>query len=441
MPSSTSCKSISPQASNIQPNTATARKSTASKDKHGVSSLLSLFSLFTLIAVSFLHLRIPRLLELSQVSSRPALLTVTHGGLGNQIYVLLEAMMLARQAGFIFVPPSIPPRHIQGIPHSSKDHPADKFWDLKLMSRFTTTSQQPPSCAHGITNAFLLQRGKKLVEAQISSGLLHLACDLDPNQTQPISVRECGETALRKVLIKQIYLDHSLAGDDSLLEELRQIREGCVVIDGPSYTFSGEIANNYLYSLLHYVEASEYVQELMRKLWKPGMTVFHLRYDEHNCDTNRTNVCIRRKLEPRKNDTMVYVPVGGLVNAILRKMHAEKSTSIYVAASPYVPTRILKPLLQRLAKDIEVVERFQASDEAIVNFVERELAINAQVFIGDFGSTWSGNVYYKRRTMGKKSAWSCKVVGLCTDLAFHTLNGKLNNPHWFEKMYNISHSE
>lgn len=438
MPRSNSLTPTSRQLSHMKPNTTTRLKSTARTGKYGVSLFMSLFSLFALIAISYLHFTFLRVQENEKNSSLPALLTVTHGGVGNQIYVMLEAMILARRAGFIFVPPPIPPRHMPGIMHSSEDHPPEKFWNLKLMSRFTTTSQQPRSCARGITNAFLLQRGKKLGEAKISSRLLHLACHLDFNQTQPKSVQKCGETALRKALIKQVYLDLSLTGDDSLLKELRQIRNGCVAIDGPSYTFSGEMAQSYLHSLLHYVEASEYVKGLMRKLWKPDMTVFHLRYDEHNCDANRTNVCIRQKLEPRKNDTMVYVPLGGLVYGILRKMYTEKSTSIYVAASPYVPKRILEPLLKRLAEDVKVVERFQAADEAIVNFVERELAINAQVFIGDFGSSWSRTVYYKRRTMGKKSAWSCKVMGLCPDLAIHHPDGKLNNPHWFEKTYNIT---
>ncbi|PXF44239.1 hypothetical protein BWQ96_06020 [Gracilariopsis chorda] len=394
--------------------------------------VLAVFALCLLIA-HHLPLSIPH-------SHQPALLTVTHGGIGNQIYFLLQALILARQTGLVLVPPTIPARRLPRFPHRSEEHPAQNFWDLGVMARFAPLSEQlPSSCRRGITHVYLVRRGAgKLLP---SSRLLQIVCQMAGDKQPSETVGQCADRAMSRISVHRHHMKFSTAGDPALVHELRQLRDACVIVDGHSFSFSGHRAHQYVYSVLHYVEAAPIVKEMMRNSWASRMTLLHLRYDEHECDTEHGGVCIRRKLNIGSNDTVVYVTPSALVGAVVRKMRSANSTSLYIAASPYVPPQTMASLENEFQAHIRVLPRVGGLDEAMENFVERELAINAHVFVGDFASTWSGTVYFKRRTMGKVSDWSCVLVDQCQDLGYYEDKERLNAPEWFEKEENLLQSE
>lgn len=300
------------------------------------------------------------------------------------------------------------------------------------MARFARVSEKlPASCRGGITDVYLVRRGAgKLLP---SSRLLQIVCQMGGDKRPDETVGDCGDRAMSRISVHRHHLKFSVSGDGSLVRELRQVRDGCVIVDGHSFSFSGHVAHEYVHSVLHYVEAAPVVKEMMRNSWRSRMTVLHLRYDEHECDSEHDGVCLRRKLTSGANDTVVYVAASALVTAVVRKMRSANSTCLYIAASPYVPPKTMAVLENKLHEHMRVLPRVGGVSEAMENFVERELAMNAHVFVGDLASTWSGTVYYKRRTMGKVSDWSCALVGECQELGYYEGVGRLNSPEWFEK--------
>ncbi len=109
------------------------------------------------------------------------------------------------------------------------------------------------------------------------------------------------------------------------------------------------------------------------------------------------------------------------VEAISATLRAEGVTAIYLAASPYVPEKTVARLRSAFAREVSVERHASAvfEDESDINFLERELAIRSRVFIGDFGSTWSGTVYYKRRTMDKRTHWANVLLDVASNIGYY----------------------
>ena len=93
-----------------------------------------------------------------------------------------------------------------------------------------------------------------------------------------------------------------------------------------------------------------------------------------------------------------------------------------------------KTLERLFRRSFSLVPPVRANDREMENLVERQLATNAKLFVGDFGSTWSGTVYYKRRTLSKETVWACRLLELCDDLGHYRFEGILREPEWFESV-------
>lgn len=216
-------------------------------------------------------------------------------------------------------------------------------------------------------------------------------------------------------------------------------RGACVVVDGHSFNIAGQEGHEYLYSFMHYLEHSRKIREEAKKWAAKDIAVFHLRYDENECVVSPSveeKICIRVQLASRRKGTVYWAGVSELVTGIVKAMDIEGVRTVYLAASPYVPGKILDKLRKALGEKVKVAARVDSRlDHNEQNFVERELAIRAKCFIGDFASTWSGTVYYKRRTLGMKTFWSSVLLGKNGSLGYYIAEAAIPEPEVFERNF------
>ncbi|CDF40287.1 unnamed protein product [Chondrus crispus] len=120
-------------------------------------------------------------------------------------------------------------------------------------------------------------------------------------------------------------------------------------------------------------------------------------------------------------------------------MAAEQTPALFLAASPYVPEETVRQLREAFGKRARLAPPVKQSllhnDQ---NFVERELAVRCGCFIGDFASTWSGTVYYKRRTLGLKTHWTSVLLEKSKTLGYYAEEERIPRPEELEAKFAVA---
>lgn len=399
------------------------------------------------------------------------LATGLHGGIGNQIYCMLEALVLARRAGLTILSPSTIARTFSE-PQASPTpfaHPGRDYWDnAHTSTQVPVINTLPESCDKQFQIYYHVHRGKvhqTISKSSISGRAKMEICFHVGTYSHEQSFAQCADWGLRDTVFESRALPISNDGDDSFVRELAGLRMGilpkgamvqpgasvCVFVDGHSFNRGGLVMRDYLYSHMHLLQPSVRIRKLMSDLLRKHsveigqLAVLHLRYDESECLHNKfvtkeiseQRVCVRVLMTPREKDTVYWASISEVRDSLLRVMHKEQARMLYIAASPYAPVIIVSRLVRALESvGVKVVPAFVRDlkhDE--LNFVERELAVRAKVFIGDYASTWTGTVYYKRRTLGKVSHW-CAGLRDVEDGPY-AIRSALRPPQWFENQSDI----
>lgn len=397
-------------------------------------------------------------------------LMTTYGGIGNQIYFLLEALFLARHAHIQIVVPSLPFRKLNLSNQNFTELPGATAWDIRLLRAAVgphadVLDALPDSCAASFDAVYMLSRSTVADSApllNISSRVRQATCfqlhDYDWGDAQPpVDEWECAKRVFAGVALERRFLPLSSPTNFSFIKEIRALRTkdvlpsgeedasrpACVVVDGHLFNMRGKEGHEYLYSFMHFVEAVPRVRRMVSNWNVEDLAVLHLRYDEKACvgviEANVNRVCVRVAMSGQ-GKSVYWAHMGEIVNVVVRAMMKEKVSSLFVAASPYVPQATLERLKEAFARRVKVATAVEGVlGHYDVNFVERELAIRAKCFIGDFGSTWSGTVYYKRRTLGKRTLWSSVLLGMGNSrtLAYYKDDDSIPRPEMLEKKLGI----
>lgn len=391
----------------------------------------------------------------------------THGGIGNQLYFLLEALVLARHAHLDLVIPSIPPRDFGPLStESTEEHGGDNFWDLTGLERALkpygrVLRSLPDSCEANFDAVYSVRRTDPPASPpppQMSSRVKQAACflvsDYDwRDRGPPKKEEDCVQRVFKNVAVVRRYLPLLRPHEEHFVDELKNLREqlvlpsgsmdptrpACVIVDGHSFNIAGKEGHEYLYSFMHYIEPVARIADTVSNWNVDGLAVLHLRYDEKECvpkSGTKGKVCIRTRLKIGEPDTVYWAPIGQLVSAVAKAMISHETPTIYIAASPYVPEETVAALHSQFSKHVVVAPRVQSSlDHNEQNFLERELALRSKCFIGDFASTWSGTVYYKRRTLGLKSLWSSVLLDKSPGLGYYEDEEPIPLPAVFESSF------
>lgn len=366
----------------------------------------------------------------------------SYGGLGNQLYYLCEHLMFARQGNMTLVPPTVGMRHLPGenVTVYLQDEAYDTFLDSRFLKKVVNVSLVLPNhCDNRVQHIFLGRRHGVLdLQTPRYREAAQRLIGKKPNET----LNSCAKRFAEGSKLHRRFLPMSYGSNFSLVKEVASLRGSCVFLDGHSFFWKGAEGQEYLYSFMHYIEAAPRVKRLADQ-WKTGrLCVFHLRYDEREClpdvERMKEKVCIRRRLRTRAKDTVIWTDMEPLVNGVVTLMQQKGANVLYLALSPYVPQGTALKLKSLFAKKVKIATAVpDGLGHMLKNFVERELAIRAKVFVGDFASTWSGTLYYKRRTLSRDTQWSCALLEKCTEFAFYNNHSKLETPEWFEKHYKV----
>lgn len=393
-----------------------------------------------------------------------------HGGIGNQLYCLIEGIALARRSHVTLIIPSIAARQLSNLANRPPvAYAGHLFWDASTLSRAVPLAPSLPPACHGRFHRFYqVSRSSSppkhpLSVHTISSRARHEVCFHVGGRHEDETVHECAARGLRGVSFHSRSLPLRHHPDDSFVRELAGLRRDnsaqapgsrlhgpaanepvCVFVDGHSFDRAGPFPQEYLYSFLHYVEPARVIRDHATQVLKVGkaslnkLAVLHLRYDERECfgkhaQGKNDRVCLRVRLEVGRADTVYWAGVGEFAGAVSRLMKREGVEGLYLAASPYAPENIVDGLKTALGKSVRLVPTASEDlDHDVQNFVERELAVGAKLFIGDYGSTWSGTVYYKRRTKGKVTHWGGDLLDKIEGDAYsHT--ARMHPPEWYEQ--------
>lgn len=408
-------------------------------------------------------------------SNQTILFTAVRGGTGNQVYSIIQALILAHRASLTLAMPFIPARAVpeqSPRPPTGHGYPGEHLWDIDLMSHIAPvipySHPQAQRCSkmhvyyaayrstppvHPLSPHSLPQSTRNELCARVSAMNRSLAEDL--------AVEHCAALALNSTVFRSKALPLSRFIDNSFIHELLTLRNRsappanaiphsqplCIFVDGVSYNFGNLTGIEYGYSYVHYLQPSAHIGNIVDGLIRrhhivmPYLAVMHLRYDEHECFPSNpppdahNRICLRVKLPTRRNDTVFWAPVDLVVKSVIACLHRHRARALYIAASPYAPKSTVQKLVSGFSsRGVKVVPRVGVDlGHDLQNFVERELAVRALVFIGDFGSSWSATVHYKRRTLGRHTVW---CAGLCnvTDPSY-SLTGRLERPSWFEARF------
>lgn len=396
------------------------------------------------------------------------LVVATYGGVGNQLYFLLEALVLARRAHLDVVIPTLPPRDFGPyVAMSTAESAGDAFWDVSSLARAVEPQGRvlrslPASCAGRFDVVYVARRSFPLVKpppnptttSRAKQAACFLVSDYDwGDGSPPKTERECAKRVFKDAAIVRRYLPLSLPADEHFVDELRNMREqpvlpsgwtdpgrpACVMVDGHSFNMAGKEGHEYLYSFMHYVEPARKIVDMVADWNVDELAVLHLRYDEKECVPSaktKGKVCIRVLLAIGQSDTVYWAPLGELVDAVVKAMVLHEARTVYIAASPYVPKATVTALRAEFKKRVHVSPLVRSSwSHNEQNFVERELAVRSKCFIGDFASTWSGTVYYKRRTRSAKTLWSNVLLGKSRGLGYYEDDNPIPLPDVFENSF------
>lgn len=376
-----------------------------------------------------------------------------HGGVGNQIYDMLEALYLARHTGAEMLLPAVLPRtDVEGEASSPNARSGAHVWDVRQLAAGTRGRAiypyLPARCGGRLHAVYLFaRRNGAQPRPTVPAEVRHAACALAAAGPRPSPAPEFGPDAcdalFARTSLRIRRQNLTAGGDPSFLRELKALRSRakkvpvCVWVSGHSYDRAGSHGDEYLYAHMHFLDAHPRFAAAARRWPLNALAVVHVRYDEELCDADDhdvSHVCVRaHKDGPARNANppVYWAPIDEYVQALVKTVTKVQIKSLYIAASPYVPVKTVMKLREMFAHHVRV-ERMASTvfdDEADINFLERELAIRARVFIGDFGSTWSGTVYFKRRTAGKSTRWANVVLGKAYNLGYYAHNTSLGIPN------------
>lgn len=363
------------------------------------------------------------------------------GGVGNQLFYICESLMFARHGNMTFIPPTIHFRHLPG--QNPKIHlpskPYDTYLDSRPLSRIVTVAHSlPEHCGGQVQHIFITSRSKPTVHP--TSPLKNAARYLI-GQKPGESLLSCARRFKGNAKLHNRFFPLSSTANFSFVEEVSSLKSSCVFLEGHSMFQKGLRSHEYLYSFMHYVQSAPSIKKIADQWNVHNTCVLHLRYDETQCLPDvkeiKDRICVRRSRMARKGgSTVVWVSESHFVNSVVEFMRRKRLESLYLAMSPYVPDDTQAKIRSFLSNHVKLaVPVPEKLGHTLKNFVERELAVRAKEFIGDFGSTWSGTIYYKRRTQGRRTEWSCAILEKCHNLGFYKYQTKLETPGWFEKRY------
>lgn len=362
------------------------------------------------------------------------LISTSYGGLGNQLYFLCEALVLAYNSNLTLIPPPIVARG------RSPDASFARYFRLDILRQIVPVLEKMPStCGQKLSALyFVRRRGEPPADdAPLTSRAAVAACRSAGRHGNWLA---CGtnvaETANRYTRLLPLTRDPSEAIQFS--NEMAERKENsCVMVDGHSYQRQGLLGDEYLYSFLRYVEPVERIKDKAIEMRPESLLVVHLRWDEKECVRwpESGKVCLRVNRSVAREDTVEWVSVEEFVDMILERMISSGIKRAYFAVSPYAEENVVDEIREGLEKKITLLPQIEVeeNDEHEMNMIERELAIRAKVFIADYMSTWSGTVYYKRRTLGKDTEFSKVLIGRDPDLGFFEKSGLLREPQWFHE--------
>ena len=375
--------------------------------------LLPLLLALPLLTLPISHPLLPTFLTTTPPPSGLHILPTTYGGTGNQLYFLLEAVHLARATNSTLLLP-----------------PSPRVDRATLAAAVRLAPRLPARCRNAFDHVIRARRAGP-PRAVFTARELAFAC---PRPARGVHPAQCGRRALRRAKVHHLLLPLSRAPSPALRRALRAM-SGCVLLDGHSYDRAGEPAQEALHSYLHYLAPVADVAEMAARYHLD--VVVHLRYDEHECFRKRPHreglVCVRVQLSTQEG-VVRWVKPHVFVAAVAAEIRRRRLRSVYLAFSPHVPVPMAKTLERLFRRSFSLVPPVRANDREMENLVERQLATNAKLFVGDFGSTWSGTVYYKRRTLSKETVWACRLLELCDDLGHYRFEGILREPEWFESV-------
>lgn len=394
--------------------------------------------------------------------------TYLRGGLGNQIQGLLQTLAITHRSNLEFSMPMTIRRFKQKLsnnPPSYPLQPSSLFWNTMNLSKIARMSKENGLCNGSIHIYYFLSRSERTLPISKQSvsnyALLEICYQAGLYSDGHVS-KDCADKVFTGTTFISRMLPLTFPADDSFLVELAAMKYGilpsgvkipphsalCVFLDGSSYSRAGHIGTEYLFSYMHYLEPSARVVDIFDKMVnkndidKNKLAVMHLRFDEHLCFHDKGipkvdgKICIRTRLKTNLEDTIYWAGVSEVIESVYKIMKTHNVDEFYLAASPYSPSKVVLHLLFEMKKRVKVITSFDNHEmgHETLNMLERELAVESKIFIGDYASTWSTSVYYKRRTIYKESFW---CAGLCNPDAQFVENIYLAKPNWFERQDNL----
>lgn len=362
------------------------------------------------------------------------LISTSYGGLGNQLYFLCEALVLAYNSNLTLIPPPIVARG------RSPDASFARYFRLDVLQQIVPVLEKMPSNCDQKLSAlyFVRRRGEPPAsDTPLTSRAAVAACRSAGGRGDWLA---CGtavaENANRYNRLLPLTRDPFEAMEFS--NEIAERRDNnCIMVDGHSYQRKGLLGDEYLYSFLRYVESVQRIKDRAMEMDPENLLVVHLRWDEKECVRwpQAGKVCLRINRSVARKDTVEWVTVEEFVDMILEKMLSSEVKRAYFAVSPYADDNVVDEIREGLEEKITILPQIELerNDEHEMNMIERELAIRAKVFIADYMSTWSSTVYYKRRTLGKDTEFSKVLIGKDPDLGFFEKSGLLREPQWFHQ--------
>lgn len=373
------------------------------------------------------------------------------GGVGNQIYNILEVLYVTRQVKGIMLLPAVLPRADTGEGDNGDNdvRPGSSVWDMEELSKGArgqrVFAHLPASCRGRIDIMYtVLRRNNRQPDVNsVPSEVKWGACALLTAASKPSGSPDCESLFEHtKLLVRRQNL--TTGGDDSFIEEMRSLSRLpfthkapdeplCVWIHGHPYDRGGVEGDEYLYAHMHFLSTVPRIRAAAARWPLVNLALVHVRYDEELCDARshgESHVCIRAHKDGKRKDPVYWAPLHQFVESISEAAKENGVGAIYLAVSPYVPAKTVKALREGFAKNLKVVLPASAvfDDETDINFLEREIAIQSTMFIGDFASTWSGTVHYKRRTLAKVSHWSNAILGVASNIGYYDRTSPLLAP-------------
>lgn len=373
------------------------------------------------------------------------------GGVGNQIYNILEMLYVTRQVGGVMLMPAVLPRADTGEGDGGDGdvRPGSSVWDMEELSKGArgrrVHAHLPPACRGRIDLLYTVLRRNNAPpdNDSVPSEVRWGACALLTVASHPSGTPDCDVLFEHtQPFVRRQNL--TTGGDPSFIDEMRSLQRLssahkapdeplCVWIHGHPYDRGGVEGDEYLYSHMHFLSSVPRIRAAARRWPLANLALVHVRYDEELCDARshgEGHVCVRAHKDGKRKDPVYWAPLHQFVTAITEAARESGVGAVYLAASPYVPAKTVRAIRAGLAQNLKVVLPASAvfDDETDINFLERELAIEAKMFIGEFASTWSGTVHYKRRTLARVSHWSNVLLGVAGNIGYYDRTSPLTAP-------------